>query len=153
MNISCIGPFYLKTRVSFKYFENDWSLSVIASLVYFSCTMHTRDHCVKRVHISCYSVPYSVRMWKNADQNNSEYGHFYVVDVTQIKEIYFKIKFLMKYILNSSKSYFLLLNMRIRASFQSRSFVINLNKNNVVIMFNVFKNKLLNKFLQQTMPQ
>ena len=41
---------------------------------------------VKNVCIQCYSNPYfpsfglisphTVRMWENADQNNSEYGHF-----------------------------------------------------------------------------
>ena len=33
-------------------------------------------HCVKSVRIMSYSGPYSVRMRDNADQNNSEYGHF-----------------------------------------------------------------------------
>ena len=35
-------------------------------------------HCLKSesVRIRSYSGPYSVRMWKNVDQNNSEYGHF-----------------------------------------------------------------------------
>ena len=33
-------------------------------------------HCVKSVHIQSYSGPYSVQMWKNADQNKSKYGHF-----------------------------------------------------------------------------
>ena len=32
--------------------------------------------CVKSVRIRSYSGPYSVRMWENANQNNSEYGHF-----------------------------------------------------------------------------
>ena len=35
--------------------------------------------CVKSVRIRNYSGPYSVRMRKNADQNNSEYGTFYAV--------------------------------------------------------------------------
>ena len=34
-------------------------------------------HCVKNVH----SRSYSVQMWENADQNNSEYRHFYAVPV------------------------------------------------------------------------
>ena len=34
-----------------------------------------RSHCVKRVRISSCSGPYSVRMRKNTDQNNSEYGN------------------------------------------------------------------------------
>ena len=33
-------------------------------------------NCVKSVRIRSYSGPYSVRMRKNTDQNNSEYGHF-----------------------------------------------------------------------------
>ena len=31
---------------------------------------------MKSVHIPSYSGPYSVRMRENADQNNSEEGHF-----------------------------------------------------------------------------
>ena len=34
----------------------------------------------KSVGIQSYSGPYSVRMRKNTDQNNSEYGHFSVSD-------------------------------------------------------------------------
>ena len=34
------------------------------------------NHGVKSVRILSYSGPYSARMRKNADQNNSEYGHF-----------------------------------------------------------------------------
>ena len=50
--------------------------------VYYS---HFIIHCVKRVRIRSYSglhfriwsiSSYSVRIRKNADQNNSEYGHF-----------------------------------------------------------------------------
>ena len=33
-------------------------------------------HCVKSVHSSSYSGPYSVWMWENTEQNNTEYGHF-----------------------------------------------------------------------------
>ena len=33
-------------------------------------------HCVKSVLIQSYSGPYSVHMWKNLDQNNSEFVHF-----------------------------------------------------------------------------
>ena len=33
-------------------------------------------HCVKSVRIRSFSGPYSVRMRENADQKNSEYGHF-----------------------------------------------------------------------------
>ena len=76
LNFSRSATFYLKTRVCLKYFENDWSLFVIASLVCFSYSMHPRHHCVKRVHILCYSVLYSLRMRKNTDPNNSECGHF-----------------------------------------------------------------------------
>ena len=37
--------------------------------------------CKKRVLVELYRSisPYSVRMRENADQNNSEYGHFYAV--------------------------------------------------------------------------
>ena len=35
-----------------------------------------KRHCVKSVHVRCYSGPYSVRMRENTDQNNSEYGDF-----------------------------------------------------------------------------
>ena len=41
--------------------------------------MHSNNivlRCVKSVRIRSYSGPYSVRMWKNTDQNNTEYGHF-----------------------------------------------------------------------------
>ena len=31
---------------------------------------------VKNVRIRSYSDPHSIRMRKNTDQNNSEYGHF-----------------------------------------------------------------------------
>ena len=33
-------------------------------------------NCVKSVRLQSYSGSYSVRMRKNAEQNNSEYGHF-----------------------------------------------------------------------------
>ena len=32
--------------------------------------------CVKSVRIWSYSSSYSVQIWENKDQNNSEYGHF-----------------------------------------------------------------------------
>ena len=32
-------------------------------------------HCIKSVRDWSYSGPYSVQMWENMDQNNSEYGH------------------------------------------------------------------------------
>ena len=35
-----------------------------------------RLHYVKSVRTGSYSGPYTVRMRENADQNNSEYGHF-----------------------------------------------------------------------------
>ena len=54
-------------------------------------------HCAKSVHIQSYSglsfpacglnterYPYSVRLWENTDQNNSEYGHFLRSDVPYI---------------------------------------------------------------------
>ena len=34
------------------------------------------QHCVKSVRIPSFSGSYSVRKWGNADQENSEYGHF-----------------------------------------------------------------------------
>ena len=59
---------------------------------FFSLLILTVAHCVKSVRIRSYSGPYfpafelntniqskyeySVRMWENTDQNNSEYGHF-----------------------------------------------------------------------------
>ena len=36
----------------------------------------TSHHCVKSVHIWSYSGQYSVQMWENTDQNNSEYRNF-----------------------------------------------------------------------------
>ena len=33
-------------------------------------------HCIKSVRIRSYCSPYSVRIRKNTDQNNSGYGHF-----------------------------------------------------------------------------
>ena len=33
-------------------------------------------HCVKSVDIRSYSDPHSDRIRENADQNNSDYGHF-----------------------------------------------------------------------------
>ena len=33
-------------------------------------------HCVKSVRVQSFSGPYSVQMWENTDQKNSEYGHF-----------------------------------------------------------------------------
>ena len=35
---------------------------------------------MKSVRIQRYSGPYSVRMQENADQDNSEYGHFLRID-------------------------------------------------------------------------
>ena len=43
---------------------------------------HQPLHCVKSVRIRSHSGPYSVRMWENTDQNNSEYGHFSAVLVS-----------------------------------------------------------------------
>ena len=34
------------------------------------------NHCMKSFHIWSYSVPQFSRIRENADQNNSEYGHF-----------------------------------------------------------------------------
>ena len=33
-------------------------------------------HCVKREYLSGSISPYSVQMWENKDQKNSEYEHF-----------------------------------------------------------------------------
>ena len=33
-------------------------------------------HCMKSVRIQSFSDPYSVGMWENTDQKNSEHGHF-----------------------------------------------------------------------------
>ena len=41
-------------------------------------------HCVRRFRIRSYSGPYSVQMWENTDQNNSEYGN-----LKKIKNILF----------------------------------------------------------------
>ena len=35
-----------------------------------------QSHYVEDVQIWSFSGPYSVRMWENTDQKNSEYGHF-----------------------------------------------------------------------------
>ena len=37
---------------------------------------HDIHHYVESVRIQGCPGPYSVKMWGNADQNNSEYGHF-----------------------------------------------------------------------------
>ena len=37
---------------------------------------HVDNQCVKSVHVRSFSGPYSVRMWEDTDQKNSEYGHF-----------------------------------------------------------------------------
>ena len=49
---------------------------------------HLFDHCVKSVRIWNYSGPYSVRMWENTDQNNSEYGHFLLSGLCWVFERY-----------------------------------------------------------------
>ena len=41
-----------------------------------ACSILLKMHCVKSVRIRSYSRPCLVRMLKNTDQNNSEYGHF-----------------------------------------------------------------------------
>ena len=60
---------YAKEQVSFtKLCGFKWSCLYLALL---------NDHnCVKSFHIWSYSNPYSVRMRKYTDQENSEYGHF-----------------------------------------------------------------------------
>ena len=42
----------------------------------FSITFINSTHCVKSVGIRSYSGPYFPAFGLNADQNNSEYGHF-----------------------------------------------------------------------------
>ena len=42
---------------------------------------------MKSVHIRSYSGPYSVRMRKNTDQNNSEHGHFLHSDFIKRKDL------------------------------------------------------------------
>ena len=64
--------FFRKTSWSHSFMQTpiDWS--------FFYCTIH----CVKSVHIRCYSVILSIlspnagKYGKNTDQNNSEYRHF-----------------------------------------------------------------------------
>ena len=55
-----------------------------------------RTHCVKIVHIWSYSYAYSVRMWQNTDQNDSEYGHFLRLTLVKIKSIMANYKNLTK---------------------------------------------------------
>ena len=61
--------------------------------------MKKLSHCVKRVRIRSYSVPYSVRMRENTDQNNSEYGHFsrsarhVFYEVFELLRIYLRLVF------------------------------------------------------------
>ena len=43
--------------------------------MYVIASVYGNHHCVKIVRIRSYPGPNSVRMRKNTDQNNSEYGH------------------------------------------------------------------------------
>ena len=63
-----------------------------------------RIHCVKSVRIRRYSDPhfptfglnserYSVQMWENTDQNNSEYGHFLRSDSFMVQSNAFAFAF------------------------------------------------------------
>ena len=52
-----------------KYFAADKVKSLI-------CRVFIEAHCVKSVRIRSYSDPYSVQIWENTDQNNSEHRHF-----------------------------------------------------------------------------
>ena len=53
------------------YFQ---TLTIFAKKLHHKSLTHTLR--IKSVRIRSYSGPYSVRMRKNTDQNNSEYGHF-----------------------------------------------------------------------------
>ena len=62
---------FRKIHVSIGFSETKHVISIQCT---FGC--YFRIHCVKSVRIRSYSSPYSVRMRENADQKNSEYGHF-----------------------------------------------------------------------------
>ena len=49
---------------------------LITLLIFQNYKIGPDKHFVKSVHIRSYSGPYSFQMWENAEQNNSEYGHF-----------------------------------------------------------------------------
>ena len=75
--LCCLKVFFFNKCIHLKL----KSVSMLQE-VYYS---HFIIHCVKRVRIRSYSgshfriwsiSSYSVRIRKNADQNNSEYGHF-----------------------------------------------------------------------------
>ena len=58
---------------SSSYAYVNWiSVPVLEKLEIFILVMH----CLKNVRIRSCSAPNSIRMRENADQNNSEYGHF-----------------------------------------------------------------------------
>ena len=44
---------------------------------------YKETHCIKSIRIRSYSDPYSVQIQEDADQNNSEYGHFSRSDISQ----------------------------------------------------------------------
>ena len=50
------------------------------------------QHCVKSISIRRYSGPYSVQIWQNVDQNNSEFEHFHAVQVIQNKIDFIALK-------------------------------------------------------------
>ena len=45
-----------------------------------------KNNCVKNVRIRSFSGPYSVRMRKNTEQKNSEFGHFSLRELSQQNE-------------------------------------------------------------------
>ena len=57
-----------------------------------SVMIELRIHCGKSVRIRSYSGLYSVRMRKNTDQNNAEYGHFHAVKLTWKTDPRIKLK-------------------------------------------------------------
>ena len=57
-----------------------------------SVMIELRIHCGKSVRIRSYSGVYSVRMRKNTDQNNAEYGHFHAVKLTWKTDPRIKLK-------------------------------------------------------------
>ena len=64
-----------------------------------------KNHCAKRVRVRSYSGPYSVQMWENTDENNSEYGNVSVSNLSLIfvsleRDVLLKLR--LKYVLRDS---------------------------------------------------
>ena len=53
-----------------KYFARIGKSQIVISEIF--CVLNLVHNRVKSVGIRSFSGPYSVRMWENADQNNSE---------------------------------------------------------------------------------